>query len=113
MYAIRSYYEEGFHIPLIAYWKGVIKPGRKVTDFVSFPDVAPTIMEAAGLKPDPQMTGKSFLNLLKSKKSGKIDNSRNHVLLGKERHDTGRANEDGVDLAYPVRAIRNDSYNFV
>ena len=106
-------YEEGFHIPLIAYWKGVIKPGRKVSDFVSFPDVAPTIMEAAGLKPDPQMTGKSFLNLLKSKKSGKIDNSRNHVLLGKERHDTGRANEDGVDLAYPVRAIRNDQYLYV
>lgn len=106
-------YEEGFHVPLIAYWKGVIEPGRKVSDFVSFPDVAPTIMEAVGLKPDAQMTGSSFLKLLKSKKSGRVEGNRDHVLLGKERHDTGRANQDGVDLAYPVRAIRNDQYLYV
>ena len=103
-------YEEGFHVPLIAYWKGVIQPGRKITDFVSFPDVAPTIMEAVGMKPHEQMTGKSFLDLLISQKSGRIDENRDHVLLGKERHDTGRANEDGIDLAYPVRAIRNDEF---
>lgn len=103
-------YEEGFHVPLIAYWKGVIKPGRKITDFVSFPDVAPTIMEAVGMKPHEQMTGKSFLNLLKSQKSGRIDENRDYVLLGKERHDVGRTNDDGIDLAYPVRAIRNDKF---
>lgn len=106
-------YEEGFHVPLIAYWKGVIKSGRKISDFVSFPDVAPTIMEAVGLKPHEQMTGSSFLDLLTSTKSGRINKNRDHVLLGKERHDTGRANEDGVDLAYPVRAIRNDKYLYV
>lgn len=106
-------YEEGFHVPLIVYWKGVIQPGRQISDFVSFPDVAPTIMEAAGLKPHEQMTGKSFLDVLTSQKSGRIDNSRNHVLLGKERHDVGRANQDGVDLAYPERAIRNDSLLYV
>ncbi len=103
-------YEEGFHVPLVAYWKGVIQPGRVIEDFVSFPDVAPTIMEAVGLKPHEQMTGKSFLQLLKSKKSGQIDKTRDHVLLGKERHDVGRANEDGTDLAYPVRAIRNETF---
>jgi len=106
-------YEEGFHVPLIAYWKGVIQPGRQISDFVSFPDVAPTIMEAAGLKPHEQMTGKSFLDVLTSQKSGRVDKSRNHVLLGKERHDVGRANQDGVDLAYPVRAIRNDSLLYI
>ena len=106
-------YEEGFHVPLVAYWKGIIQPGRKITDFVSFPDVAPTIMEAVGLKPHEQMTGNSFLDLLKSKESGRIDKSRDHVLLGKERHDTGRANEDGTDLSYPVRAIRNDKFLYV
>lgn len=103
-------YEEGFHVPLIAYWKGVIKPGRVINDFVSFPDVAPTIMEVAGLKPHAQMTGNSFFELLKSEKSGRVDAKRDHVLLGKERHDTGRANEDGTDLSYPVRAIRNDKF---
>jgi N-sulfoglucosamine sulfohydrolase len=103
-------YEEGFHVPLIAFWKGVIQPGRVVDDFVSFPDVAPTFMEVAGLKPHAQMTGTSFLNLLRSPKSGQVDPRRDHVLLGKERHDTGRSNEDGTDLAYPVRAIRNREF---
>ncbi len=106
-------YEEGFHVPMIAYWKGVVQPGRTVEDFVSFPDVAPTFMEAAGLKPHEQMTGKSFLDVLRSPKSGQIDPARSHVLLGKERHDTGRANEDGTDLAYPVRAIRTKEFLYV
>ncbi|SDR70594.1 Arylsulfatase A [Polaribacter sp. KT25b] len=103
-------YEEGFHVPLIAYWKGKILAGRTVDDFVNFPDFAPTFMEIAGEKPDKQMTGKSFIDIIFSDKSGQIDSKRDHALLGKERHDLGRANEDGVNLAYPVRAIRNSKY---
>ncbi|NJB83550.1 sulfatase family protein [Wenyingzhuangia aestuarii] len=103
-------YEEGFHVPLIAYWKGKIIKGRRVEDFVSFPDIAPTFMEIAGFKPDEQMTGKSFVDILFSKKSGQIDATRDHTLLGKERHDIGRSNEDGTDLSYPVRAIRTKTY---
>ncbi len=103
-------YEEGFHVPLVAYWKGVIQPGRTVDDFVNFPDVAPILMEVAGLEPHEQMTGSSFLNVLRSPKSGQVDPARDHVLLGKERHDTGRSNEDGTDLAYPVRAIRTKEF---
>ncbi|MDO7173147.1 sulfatase [Mariniflexile sp. AS56] len=106
-------YEEGFHVPLIAYWKGKILKGRTVEDFVSFPDIAPTLMEVAGLKPHEQMTGKSFKNLLESEKSGQIDAANDHVLLGKERHDVGRSNEDGTDLAYPVRAIRDNKFLYV
>ena len=106
-------YEEGFHVPLIAYWKGIIEPGRVVDDFVSFPDVAPTFMEVAGLKPHSQMTGNSFLELLLSPKSGQVDAKRDYVLLGKERHDTGRSNADGTDLAYPVRAVRTKDFLYV
>jgi arylsulfatase A-like enzyme len=106
-------YEEGFHVPMVAYWKGVIQPGRVIEDFVNFPDVAPTFLEAVGLKPHEQMTGKSFLDLLRSPKSGWIDPSRDHVLLGKERHDIGRENEDGKDLAYPVRVIRTKEFLYV
>jgi N-sulfoglucosamine sulfohydrolase len=106
-------YDEGVHVPMIAYWKGVIQPGRVIEDFVNFPDVAPTIMEAVGLKPHSQMTGKSFLDVLKSPKSGQIDPERTYVLLGKERHDTGRASEDGTDLAYPVRVIRTKEFFYV
>ena len=106
-------YEEGFHVPMIVYWKGIVQPGRRIKDFVSFPDVAPTFMQVAGEQLHPQMTGKSFLDLLKSPRSGQIDPARDHVLLGKERHDVGRANEDGTDLAYPVRAIRTHEWLYV
>lgn len=103
-------YDEGFHVPFIVYWKGVVKAGRTIEDFVGFQDVAPTIMEALGYEPDEQMTGRSFLDVIKSKKSGQIDKTRDHIILCKERHDVGRASEDGVDLAYPVRAIRTSQY---
>ncbi|MDF7824832.1 sulfatase [Pontiellaceae bacterium B12227] len=107
-------YEEGFHVPLIAYWKGVVQPGRVIEDFVSFPDFAPTIMEAVGMEPHKQMTGKSFIDLLRSPKSGQIDPARDYVLLGKERHDTGRMDENGnTDLSYPVRAIRTKEFLYV
>jgi len=106
-------YEEGFRVSFIVYWQGVVEPGRVITDFVSFPDVAPTLMEAVGFEPHAQMTGNSFLSLIRSKASGRIDSARDHVLLGKERHDTGRAGEDGTDLGYPVRAIRTDEFLYV
>jgi arylsulfatase A-like enzyme len=106
-------YEEGFHIPLIVYWKGKIITGRTINDFVSFSDLAPTFMEVVGARPHPQMTGGSLVTQLLSPKSGQIDPSRDHVLLGKERHDVGRSSQDGTDLAFPVRAIRNDSLLYV
>jgi len=103
-------YDEDFHEALVVRWGDKIKPGRVVTDFVNFPDVAPTIMEAAGLKPHSQMTGKSFLNVLLSDKSGRIDKNRTFSLLGRERHDMGRIEGDQIALGYPVRAIRTDKY---
>lgn len=106
-------YDEAFHVPFVVYWKGRIKPGRTVSDYIGFHDVAPTVMEIAGMTPDPQMSGKSFLDVLMSGSNGRIDKSRDHMILCKERHDVGRANEDGVDLGYPVRAIKTDRYLYV
>jgi arylsulfatase A-like enzyme len=103
-------YDEDFHEALVVRWGEKIKPGRVITDFVNFPDVAPTIMEAAGLKPHEQMTGKSFLNVLLSDKSGRIDKTRTFSLLGRERHDMGRIEGDQITVGYPVRAIRTDKY---
>jgi len=92
-------------------WKNGIKStGRKVSDYVSFIDFAPTFLEAAGVEQDRSnmqpVTGKSLLPLLKSTKSGRIDPSRNYVLLGKERTDVGRPD----DVGYPIRAIVKDNF---
>jgi len=103
-------YDEDFHEAFVVRWGDKIKPGRVVTDFINFPDVAPTIMEIAGLKPHEQMTGKSFLNLLLSNKSGRIDKSRSFSIVGRERHDMGRIEGDQIAVGYPVRAIKTDKY---
>ena len=106
-------YDDGFHIPMAVRWGNRIKPGRVVTDFITFPDVAPTIMQAAGVKLHKQMTGKSFLPQLLSEKSGRLDPTRDHTLLGKERHDIGRTDGEQLSVGYPARAIRNDSFLYV
>lgn len=106
-------YDDGFHIPFAARWGNRIPPGRVVSDFITFPDVAPTILEAAGVVRDDQMTGKSFLIQLTSSKAGRIDPVRDHTLLGKERHDIGRTDGSQLSVGYPVRAIRNDKFLYV
>jgi hypothetical protein len=55
------------------------------------------------------MTGTSFLNVLKSGKSGTVDANRDTILTGKERHDIGRPHDQG----YPVRAIRTPEYLYI
>lgn len=102
-------YEDGFHIPLMIRWGSQIKAGRVVEDFINTRDFAPTILEAAGVPAAPTITGKSFVNVLKSAKSGIVDASRDMMIVAKERHDLGRPNDGG----YPVRAIRTREFLYV
>lgn len=101
-------HEDGFHLPLAMRWGKGIKPGRVVEDFINVRDFAPTFLELAGLKTHEQMSGKSLATLLKSDKSGLVEN-RDFMLVGKERHDLGRPN----DWGYPVRAIRTREFLYV
>ena len=100
--------EDGFRLPLAMRWGKAIKPGRVVDDFINVRDFAPTFLELAGLPPHEQMTGRSLMGLLRSDRSGWIEN-RNTMLVGKERHDLGRPN----DLGYPVRALRTRDFLYV
>lgn len=106
-------YDDGFHVPFAARWGKKIKAGRTVTDFITFPDLAPTLMEIAGVASIPQMTGESFLAQLLAEESGRVDPDRDHTLLGKERHDIGRTDGDLLSVAYPARALRNDQFLYV
>lgn len=100
--------EDGFRLPLAMRWGRGITPGRVVQDFINVRDFAPTYLELAGVKPHPQMTGRSLVNLLRSPASGWIEN-RAEMLAGKERHDLGRPN----DMGYPVRALRTKDFLYV
>jgi N-acetylglucosamine-6-sulfatase len=63
----RTAYEESMRVPMLAYCPELIKPGTVVKEVVANIDVAPTLLEAAGLTAPSHMDGKSFLPLLQGK----------------------------------------------
>ena len=92
-------------------WKdGIKKPCRKIDDFISFIDFAPTFLELADIKEEDSkmqaIEGESFTDIFYSKKSGQVNKNNDHVLIGKERHDVGRPDDQG----YPIRGIRKGDY---
>ncbi len=104
-------YDWGSRVPLAIRWgSGVDKPGRRVTDFVSTTDLAPTFLEAAGIAVPDAMTGRSLVAILKHEKDGRVEADRDAVVYGRERHtDCQQDNDDG----YPSRAIRTDEYLYI
>jgi arylsulfatase A-like enzyme len=107
-------YPASNHMPMAAMWpSGIARPGRTVDDFVSFVDLAPTFLEVAGVNPAdsgmPPMFGRSLLDIFRSRSSGQIDPTRDHTLVGKERHDVGRPNDQG----YPIRGIVTERWLFL
>ncbi|HCO93481.1 MAG TPA: heparan N-sulfatase [Phycisphaerales bacterium] len=103
-------YDTGTNAPLAVCWPAAVQGGRVVEDFISLSDLAPTFLEAAGLKPTADMTARSFLNILRSGKSGRIDRKRDHVLTGKERHVVCQETGTG---GYPMRAIRTHDFLYI
>ncbi len=101
-------YDLGTNVPLAIHWPaGIETPGRVVTDFVSLPDLAPTFLQAAGVRVPEEMTAKSLLPILASDKSGRVDPERDAVFTGRERH-VARARAE--NKPYPQRAIRTDTH---
>jgi len=98
-------FEYSNHMPLAVMWKqGIAQPGRTIDALVSFIDLAPTFLEvarvpvdAAGMQP---LTGHSLCDLFAGKPATPPV-GRDHVLVGKERHDVGRPH----DWGYPIRGI--------
>lgn len=96
-------YDSGTRVPLAIRWGKKIPGGSRVTDFVSLTDLAPTILEALGFPIPSGMTGRSLLPGLLSGKSGRIEEERDHVLTGMERHV----------YPNPSRAIRTGDHLYI
>jgi arylsulfatase A-like enzyme len=105
-------YDSGARVPFAVRWgSGIKHPGRILDDFISTTDLAPTLLELAGVEIPEVMTGQSFVDLLETKKEGFVDREkRAHVLHGKERHVPGQEGHMG---GYPVRAIRTHDYLYI
>ncbi len=107
-------YELSNHLPLAIMWKdGIKNPGRVVDDLVSFIDFAPTFLELAGVTREASgmqpIQGKSLTDILFAGEPGVVDSARDHILIGKERHDVGRPHDQG----YPIRGIVKGGFLYV
>lgn len=102
-------YDFGVGVSLVVKWPG--QPGgRIVDDFVNLMDLAPTFLEAGGVKAPDGMNGRSLVPVIKSEKSGQVDPSRNWVITGRERHVA--AARDG-NLPYPQRSYRTPEFLYI
>ncbi len=104
-------YEMSNHLPLAIMWPaGIRKPGRVISDLVSFVDYAPTIVEAAGLEWSASnmapTVGRSLMPIFKNEPRKP---HRDIVVFGKERHDIGRP----LDQGYPMRGIVDGEYLYI
>ncbi len=57
-------YEGGIRVPMCAAWKNKIQPGTTTNTIALSMDIMPTVLEAAGVKIEHQIEGKSFLHTL-------------------------------------------------
>jgi arylsulfatase A-like enzyme len=61
----RHFYEESVKVPFLVYAPGLFKGGQNITRMVQNVDIAPTVLELAGLKKPDYMPGYSFTQLLR------------------------------------------------
>lgn len=102
-------YDLGVRMPLAVRWPGHVPAGRVIDDLVSHTDFAPTLLEAAGIKPMAGPAGRSLLPILASTRAGRVDPSRDAVFTALERHTWCRPDGAG----YPMRAIRTAEFLYI
>jgi len=107
-----STYDNANHLPFAVRWLGIPSSsrGRKVTEFVSFADLAPTFLEAANIPWEesglPPTSGRSLFDIIRWSEPHRDPppTGRDFTLIGRERNDLGRPG----DVGYPTRGIVKD-----
>jgi uncharacterized sulfatase len=94
-------YDAGIRTPLVAAWPGRIKPGSNSGAMVSWIDLLPTCLEAAGGNVPEKLSGRSFLGVLRGEKDG----HRDRVFV--------THSGDGDMNRYPLRAVRTRDWKYV
>ncbi|NIP25452.1 MAG: sulfatase-like hydrolase/transferase [Phycisphaerae bacterium] len=103
IFAKWSCYDAGLHVPFIVRWPAKIKHETTTDAMISFVDVLPTFIEAAGGKPAEDIDGRSFLSVLLGRK--------------KKHHDVvfGTHTTRGIisGRAYPIRSLRTKTHKYI
>ncbi|MGH9628789.1 MAG: sulfatase/phosphatase domain-containing protein, partial [Bryobacteraceae bacterium] len=94
-------YDAGIHLPFIAAWPDVIRPGSRTDAMISFCDLLPTFMDLAGGRAPENLDGRSFARVLRGK-TGKHRDRIYAVHSG-----------DGNMNVYPMRCVRTEKFKYI
>jgi arylsulfatase A-like enzyme len=94
-------YEESFRTPMVMRYPGVVKPHTVNENFVLNLDIAPTMLDVAGLAIPKTMQGESFLPLI----TGKAKKGRNSIFY--------HYYENGEHAVSPHFGIRTKRYKLI
>jgi N-sulfoglucosamine sulfohydrolase len=94
-------YDTGVRTPLVVAWPGHVQPNTTTDAMVSWIDLLPTLVAAAGGRPPADLSGRSFLPVL----TGETADHRDKVFL---THSA-----DGKMNQYPIRAVRTAGWKYI
>jgi uncharacterized sulfatase len=94
-------YESGVRVPLLIAWPGQIKAGSHSEAMVSWIDLLPTLVEAAGGRAPQEIDGQSFLPVL----TGQRDEHRSRIYA--------THSGDGRWNIYPIRSVRGERWKYI
>jgi len=101
-----SLYDPGLHVPLLMRWPAVVERGSTTGELISCEDIAPTLLEAAGVSVPEEMSGHSFVKLLR----GEAFEGRKYIFGERGPHGSATMSEttkaNGFDLSRCVRSQR-------
>jgi arylsulfatase A-like enzyme len=90
-----------YQVPAVVRWPGGVKdPGRRVDEFISTADFAPTFLELAGVQTDRYFTGASLAPFLRGEEPP-------------EWRDGIHTQCDGVELYYTQRSVTTREFKYV
>jgi N-sulfoglucosamine sulfohydrolase len=105
-----SLYDPGLNTPLIVRWPGKAKAAARSSELISGEDIAPTLLEAAGVPAPKGMTGQSFLKLLKGEKF----DGRKFIFAERGPHGEATFNENTKASAFDQsRCVRSDGFKLI
>ncbi|MDP6633792.1 MAG: sulfatase [Phycisphaerae bacterium] len=94
-------YDAGVRVPMLIVWPGKVKAGVRTKAMVSWIDLLPTLIEAAGGKAPEGIDGKSFIDVLTGK------TTRHREMIFTTHSGDGRMN------VYPIRSVRTEKYKYI
>jgi arylsulfatase A-like enzyme len=92
-------YDKGIQTPFIVSWPGVIKAGTNYNNQFSTVDLAPTLLDVAGVKKPVQMYGQSVSKIF----SNQSIDGRKYIFAERNWHNTDEH----------IRCVRTDKYKLI